>query len=112
VGLGPEALRLQELAVTVPTARPVSRPRPRAQELKELAVPTLLLLAGESTAHDIRKVRTPARATLPQVRTEVVPGGGHHALPAACPPETGALFDAFLTDPNAVWPGGIVGSGS
>ncbi|MER5475817.1 alpha/beta fold hydrolase [Streptomyces sp. NPDC002734] len=55
--------------------------RPDASALRGCAVPTLVLLAARSRAHDARKVAGRARALLPGATVVTVEGAGHHALP-------------------------------
>jgi pimeloyl-ACP methyl ester carboxylesterase len=55
--------------------------RPAASALRGFTVPTLILLAGRSRAHDARRVAERARALLPGATVVTVEGAGHHALP-------------------------------
>jgi pimeloyl-ACP methyl ester carboxylesterase len=92
-----DVLRLFDLAAEFPTVRPVViRPLDPAA-LRTITVPTLLLLVGRSRAHDITRVAEAARRTLPDVRTEILPDVGHHALPAG-PLGTDDLVAGFLED--------------
>jgi pimeloyl-ACP methyl ester carboxylesterase len=80
--LDPAWTTLHGLAAELPsTGTLVTRPRPAAERLRTLDVPTLLLLAGQSRAHDIGKVEANARALLPDVTVTVLPGASHHSLP-------------------------------
>jgi pimeloyl-ACP methyl ester carboxylesterase len=63
------------------TGKLVARPRPAADRLRELRVPTLVLLAEHSRAHDVGKVGASARLLLPEVTTAVLSGATHHTLP-------------------------------
>ncbi|OKK08240.1 carboxylesterase [Streptomyces sp. CB03234] len=96
VPLDPAWLRLDAHTAGFPAARPVNGPRPSADALRTLDVPTLVLLAERSRAHDVRKVAAAAR-DLPAVRTEILPGATHHALPLASPPGTDRRIADFLT---------------
>ncbi|WP_328418344.1 hypothetical protein OG542_37085 [Streptomyces violaceus] len=41
------------------------------------------MFAGDSRAHDIRRVEAAARLHLPHVETAVLPGLSHHSVPFA-----------------------------
>ncbi len=93
--LDPAWTALYELGVELPsTGKLVAGPKPAAERLRALTVPTLVLLAGQSRAHDIGKVEANARALLPDVRTTVVAGASHHSLPA----DPAAEVDRALLD--------------
>ncbi|MEV7405950.1 alpha/beta fold hydrolase [Streptomyces sp. NPDC091267] len=79
--LDPVWLRLRGEAASFPAARPVTGPRPSPVALRALAVPTLVLLAGQGRAHDATRVAAAASRLLPHARTAVLPGVSHHALP-------------------------------
>uniref|UniRef100_A0AAU2VX90 Alpha/beta hydrolase n=1 Tax=Streptomyces sp. NBC_00008 TaxID=2903610 RepID=A0AAU2VX90_9ACTN len=79
--LDPAWLRLREAAAGFPSARPVTGPRPSPEALRALDVPALVLLAGESRAHDAARVADTANRLLPHAETAVLPGVSHHALP-------------------------------
>lgn len=85
-------LALERHTAGFPTARPVTGPRP---ETAALRVPTLLLLAERSRAHDVRKAAAAARE-VPAVQVEILPGATHHTLPLASPPGTDARVAEFL----------------
>ncbi|GAA3396371.1 alpha/beta fold hydrolase [Streptomyces roseoviridis] len=84
--LDPDWRRLQALAATVPTVRPVTGPRPAPERLAALEAPTLVLLAGRSRVHDPAAVARRARAAAPGVETETLPDATHFTLPVAAPP--------------------------
>lgn len=80
--LDPAWTALHGLAAELPsTGKLVTGPRPAADRLRRLEVPTLVLLAGRSRTHDIAKVQAGARALLPQVTTAVLADATHHSLP-------------------------------
>lgn len=81
IPLDPDWLRLQEYAAEFPTTKPVTGPRPAPDALRALRLPVLVLLAGRGRAHDAGKVAARAAELLPDVRTAVLPGVSHHALP-------------------------------
>ena len=61
--LDPAWTTLYGLGAELPsTGTLVTRPRPAAERLRTLDVPTLVLLAGQSRAHDVGKVAANARA--------------------------------------------------
>jgi pimeloyl-ACP methyl ester carboxylesterase len=71
VALGAEAL---------PRPRPVVARLPRAARLRELNVPALVVLAGRSRAHSVRRVTGRARR-VPGAVVTTLPGATHHSLP-------------------------------
>ncbi|MFE7857731.1 alpha/beta fold hydrolase [Streptomyces sp. NPDC057403] len=95
--LDPDWLRLQEAAAGFPSvSKPVAGPRPAPEALRELDMPVLLLLAGNSRTQDPHEVARRAAGLLPRVETVVVPGVSHHALPQSAPPELGRRLTDFL----------------
>jgi pimeloyl-ACP methyl ester carboxylesterase len=60
------------------TGKLVTRPRPAADQLRQLRVPTLVLLAERSRAHDVDKVGATARRLLPHVTTTVLSRATRH----------------------------------
>ncbi|MEV7283596.1 alpha/beta hydrolase family protein [Streptomyces sp. NPDC093252] len=106
-GLDPDWLALQEAAAGFPAARPVTGPRPAAGALRALDLPVLLLLAGNSRAHDAVKVAARAGEVLARAETVVVRGVSHHALPHRAPPGVGRRVGGFLRGVG----GGAGGSG-
>lgn len=75
------------------TGKLVTGPKP---QVRGLDVPTLLLLAGRSRAHDIAKVERNARALLPDVAVTVLPTASHHSLPTDPAAEVDRALLAFL----------------
>lgn len=95
--LDPAWARLHGLAAEQPsTGKLVARPRPAAEQLRALDVPTLVLLAGRSRAHDVARVEAGARRLLPQVTVTVLPGASHHSLPIDPSPDVDEALLAFL----------------
>ncbi|MEU1127536.1 alpha/beta hydrolase [Streptomyces sp. NPDC005899] len=99
--LDPAWTRLREAAVHVPTARPVTGPRPSSEALRGLDVPTLVLTAGRSRAHDPARVAAAAARLLPDAETRTLPDATHHSLPLHAPEaeELGRAVEDFLTAP-------------
>ncbi|BBC37071.1 hypothetical protein SGFS_083650 [Streptomyces graminofaciens] len=95
--LDPEWLRLQEAAAGFPFVRPVAGPGPDRATAAALDVPTLLLLAGDSRAHDSRRVAVRAAEWLPRAEVTVLPDVSHHALPHTCSAELNRRLTDFLT---------------
>jgi pimeloyl-ACP methyl ester carboxylesterase len=81
MAIDPATLRLMCLGAEFPTAKVVMPRHPAADRLRASTVPTLVLLAEKSRAHDIHKVAANARRLMPQVATAVLPGVSHHTLP-------------------------------
>ncbi|MFF8912693.1 alpha/beta fold hydrolase [Streptomyces sp. NPDC015032] len=98
--LDPAWLRLRCAAAGFPSARPVTGPRPAPEALSGLDVPTLILTAGDSRAHDPARVAATAARLLPHARTATIPGATHHSLPLHEPAATelNRRIEDFLTD--------------
>ena len=93
VPVSPAWLRLAALAADVPSSGPVRVRRPSRARLRGLSVPALVILAEASKAHNIRRVAAAARASVPEVRVEVLADASHHSIPAA---QAGALSRLLL----------------
>ncbi|MZD04325.1 alpha/beta fold hydrolase [Streptomyces sp. SID5785] len=96
IGRDPDCLALEQAAARFPAARPASGPRPAADALRALDVPTLLLLGGASRTHDAERVAARARAVMPHVTAHVLPGTPHHAMPRLLPAGAQQLMADFL----------------
>ncbi|MFE0191485.1 alpha/beta fold hydrolase [Streptomyces sp. NPDC058989] len=70
--------------------------RPGAAELRACTVTTLVLLAGRSRAHDVRRVAVAARRLLPNVAVATVPDASHHSVPTERPAGLNRLLREFL----------------
>ncbi|MEU7579886.1 alpha/beta fold hydrolase [Streptomyces sp. NPDC041068] len=70
--------------------------RPKAQDLRLCTVPTLVLLAERSRAHDVRQVATVARRLLPDAAVATLPGASHHSMPTEAPAELNRRLSEFL----------------
>lgn len=55
--------------------------RPAPERLRGLAVPTLVLLAGQSRAHDVAQVARTASELMPAAQVVVLPEHTHHTMP-------------------------------
>jgi pimeloyl-ACP methyl ester carboxylesterase len=96
-GVDPDWLTLYARgAAHFPGAKVVPNRIPAPARLAGLAVPTLLLLAEDSRAHDVRAVAARATRDLPDVTVDVVPGAGHHSLPTERAAEVTSRVLAFL----------------
>ncbi|MFD8209111.1 alpha/beta fold hydrolase [Streptomyces sp. NPDC059695] len=93
----PAARRLDCLAAERPRRRPVTGPRPTPAELGALRPPVLLLLAGGSRVHDVRRVAARARTAVPGIVRETHPAATHHTLLESPPPAALSGIAAFLT---------------
>lgn len=91
-------LRLYEEGARFPAVRPVTGPRPGRAALRELAVPTLVLLAGHGRALDPARTARAVGRTLPGAATYTIPGATHHTLPLEAVAAAGVnrRLDAFL----------------
>lgn len=92
----PEWLRLQEAAAGFPFVRPVTAPAPDRAASSALDVPALLLLAGNSRAHDARRVAALSVRWLPRAEVTFLPDATHHTLPHANSHELDDHLTAFL----------------
>lgn len=83
------------VADEVPTKIVMPR-RPSRDQLRGLSVPTLVLLAGASRAHDVDRVAATARTLLPDVTVEALPGVSHHGMPFVRAVQLNARLVEFL----------------
>ncbi|MET8133028.1 alpha/beta fold hydrolase [Streptomyces sp. NPDC005251] len=74
----------------------VAMRRPRPGELRACTVPALVLLAGRSRAHNVRRVATEARRLMPGASVDLLPNASHHSLPTEQPAELNRLLTRFL----------------
>ena len=65
--------------------------RPSRAQLGRLAVPTLVVVAGRSRAHDPGTVARRAAELLPDVTLADIPGASHHTMPVLDAAEIAAL---------------------
>jgi len=78
----PDWLELTALgAADFPTSKPVVGPRPEPDRLAGCTVPTLVLLAERSRAHDVAAVARGARRLMPRAVVSTLPGVSHHEMP-------------------------------
>jgi pimeloyl-ACP methyl ester carboxylesterase len=64
-----------------PTAKVVLPRRPTADRLRDLTLPTLVLLAERSRQHDIARLASNARRLVHHAVTTVLPDVSHHSTP-------------------------------
>jgi pimeloyl-ACP methyl ester carboxylesterase len=81
IAVNPAWLNLMALTAEFPQSKIVMPRRPKAEQLAASTVPTLVLLAGNSRAHDIRRVAANARELMPRAVITVLPGATHHSIP-------------------------------
>jgi pimeloyl-ACP methyl ester carboxylesterase len=75
----------------------VVMPRPpRPAELAGLHVPVLVIGAGQSRAHDVRRVIRRAQDRLPEVTTVTLAGASHHSIPTEDAGELLGQIEPFL----------------
>jgi pimeloyl-ACP methyl ester carboxylesterase len=80
-------------ATEFPRTPIVRTPRPSPARLSALPVPTLVVVAGRSRAHDPRALARNA-ARLPSVTVRVVPEATHHTMPLLDAPELAEAIGA------------------
>jgi pimeloyl-ACP methyl ester carboxylesterase len=85
-----------DAAATARRSKVVAMRRPKAQVLKACTVPTLVLLAERSRAHDAHRVAAAARRLLPEADVVTLPNASHHSLPTEQPAELNRLLAEFL----------------
>lgn len=91
--LDPAWAELAAAAIEQPrTGRLVFRPKP---DVRRLAVPTLVLVAGRSRAHRPDAIAA-AAGRVPGVRVGTIADASHHSLPADPAPEVNAALLSFL----------------
>lgn len=95
----PAWLDLYGLAAEFPRTKVVVGKRTRPRQLRGSAVPTLVLLAQDSRAHDVRRVEAAARLHLPHVQTAVLPGVSHHSIPFTRATALNSMVLDFLGKP-------------
>lgn len=93
----PAWLKLMCLGREFPSAKVVMPRRPAPDRLRASTVPTLLLLAERSRAHDIHKVSANARKFMPHVVSAILPDVSHHAMPTERPEQLNRELGAFLS---------------
>ncbi|MBN6033277.1 alpha/beta fold hydrolase [Amycolatopsis sp. 195334CR] len=74
----PEWLDLVSLGAEFPSTKVVAGRRPSSVAL---SMPVLLVLAGKSRAHDVRRVEANARAAVGSLEVLTLPEATHHSLP-------------------------------
>ncbi len=95
--LDPAWTAVADAAAEAPkTGKLVTRPKPSPQQLRGLGLPTLVLLAGNGKAQDAAKAAAGARASLPDVRVDVLPTATHHTLPLDPAAELNRALLAFF----------------
>ena len=60
------------------------------------SVPTLLLLAEKSKAHNIRRIGENAGRLMPPIVSTILPNASHHSIPAANPDRLNQELAVFL----------------
>lgn len=93
----PAWLKLMCLGAGLPRAKVVMPRHPAPYRLRALTVPTLLLLAEKSRAHNIHKVSANARKLMPHIVTAVLPVVSHHTVPTENPAHLNRELGEFLS---------------
>jgi pimeloyl-ACP methyl ester carboxylesterase len=94
--LDPDWLELTALAADVPRSKIVMPRRPAPERLRELRIPTLVLVAEKTRSQDPVRAAANARALLPQVVTGVLAGATHHTIPTERPADLNRALTQFL----------------
>jgi pimeloyl-ACP methyl ester carboxylesterase len=71
--------------------------RPAPDRLRASTVPTLLLLAEQSRAHDVHQVSANARRLMPHVVSTILPDVSHHAMPTEQREQLNRELGTFLS---------------
>jgi pimeloyl-ACP methyl ester carboxylesterase len=93
----PAWMKLMCLGTEFPRAKIVMPRHPTPDRLRASTVPTLLLLAEKSRAHDIHKVSANARRLMPHIVTAVLPAVSHHTVPTEHPEHLNRELGEFLS---------------
>jgi len=94
--IDPAWLELLARGVEVNGNRVVRPRRPPAAQLRTNSVPTLILLAGASRAHNIRRVADVVEREMAHVDTNPLPDVSHHMLPTERADQLARSLRAFL----------------
>ena len=94
--LDPEWLELVSIASELPRPRVILPRRPAPTQLRAMAVPSLVLVAKQSRAHDARLVEQKAGELLPDVRTAALSGASHHSIPTEDPQQLNRELTQFF----------------
>lgn len=89
-------LKLAGLAAELPRPRLPRPRRPIAQDLRQLTLPTLVLLAEHSRCHDINEVVRSTRHLIPPATVDTIPNVSHHSLPTGAPTDLSQRLLNFL----------------
>lgn len=89
-------LELITVGSELPRPKLVMPRRPTAKQLRAMTVPTLVLAAEKSKAHDIERLVSNARRHLPDVTTVVLEGACHHSIPTEDPHQLNKQLTQFF----------------
>ena len=89
-------LTLAELGTRFPTSKIIMPRRPDPEALRASTTPTLIVLAGQTKVHDLRKVAANAASLLPGATISTLPDASHHTLPSVTPEPLNTLLQEFL----------------
>lgn len=79
--LDPDWLDLASAGADLPRPKLVLPRRPSRQQLRRLTVPTQVLVAGKSQAHDPWRLVAAVRRSMPNAEVVVLDEASHHTLP-------------------------------
>jgi hypothetical protein len=80
----------------LPKATIVNGRKPKAERLRALTVPTLVLLAGRSRTHNVRRVEANARKAVENLTIDTLPSASHHTIPTKHAEELNRRLGEFL----------------
>lgn len=84
-----------ESSATAHRSKVLAMRRPKPEQLRACTVPALVVLAGRSRAHSVRRAAAGAQM-LPRATVTVLPDASHHSLPAEHPDRLNRLLAEFL----------------
>jgi len=92
-------LDLIALGAELPRSKIVMPRQPAAAALRAVTIPTLILLAEDSKAHDVHRVARNSRTLLPHASIDLLAGASHHTVPTGAPERLNDKLTRFLTLP-------------
>ncbi len=96
VSIDPLSLTLNSLGGAYRGSKLVMPRRPKVERLRASRVSTLLVLAEESRAHNVRRIGENAQRLLLDVTIAVLPGASHHSIPTTNPDRLNQELVDFL----------------
>ncbi|HEU4404074.1 MAG TPA: alpha/beta hydrolase [Polyangiaceae bacterium] len=90
-------LDLISIGSELPRPRIVLPRRPATEELRAMGVPTLVLVAEHSRAHDSGRLAERASELMRDVQTAVLRGASHHSIPTEDPEQLNRELTQFFS---------------